>query len=324
MVMATAVVIAGGCRSDHPNDGAGGTTVPGSLAVDSTTVAPPAVTNPDLVAFPPGFVVPDDRNAALTPVTGKPKPDPLDHSLPLLPIAGGTGRIQGTVLGPDGPVEGATVRLERVVGFDFGRLDVVTDKAGRFDARDLLGGRFRVRAWVTADALATVEPQLTFLPATDGARTVDVAIVRRDGLFIEGALDVATPAVNQPAPFTALIAQELVDDQGVVRGRGIPAALVRLLPGAGVGVTGGLVAPSDADGFVHFTLTCLALGVFTVDLDSSGVQRTITLPECVAPDPAATTTTAATSTSLPGSPPAPGSAGATTTTTRPPTARPQP
>ena len=97
--------------------------------------------------------------------------------------------------------------------------------------------------------------------------------------------------INQAAPFTALVGQEFVDEEGVIQGRGIPAALIRVLPSAGVMVTGVNLAPSDETGFVHFTLTCLALGVFTVDLDSSGLQRTITLPECVAPDPAATTTT---------------------------------
>src|SRR5436190_1842817 len=63
------------------------------------------------------FVAPDSRGVVLDPVMNN-----VTALRPPLPVRGGTAQLQGTVFGPDGPVSGATVRLERFVGADVGSI----------------------------------------------------------------------------------------------------------------------------------------------------------------------------------------------------------
>jgi hypothetical protein len=310
-VLAAVVVLA--CSPKSDTDAA-----PTASPVTTTDAAMPSSPLPagddpaGLITIPPGVPIPDNRAVPLTPVTGKPKPrsesEPeIDHSQPLLPIEGGTSKLSGTVFGPDGPLEGARVRIERWVGIDFGRLDVDTDEDGRYEADDLLGGRYKVRAWVTAASLATVTPQLVFLTAKEGEATVDVNVERHDSLLLQGALDRAVPRVGEPAAFTSLLAQEVVDDEGIVRGVGVPAAVVVARPGPGLRLdSGDGYGVTNAEGFAYFGVVCTGLEAPTVALESSGLATTVTLPQCQPVE--VTTTTASTTTAVPT---------AATTTTRP-------
>src|SRR5690606_1191562 len=74
----------------------------------------------------------------------------------------GTARLVGTVTGPDGPVAGATVRIERLVAGREVRTDVTTASDGRFALDGVPGGRYRVRAFLPPD-LAQTAPELRFV-----------------------------------------------------------------------------------------------------------------------------------------------------------------
>src|SRR5437763_11830013 len=58
-------------------------------------------------------------------------------------IVGGQARIQGTVQGPQGPVQGATVRVERIVGSQTAATDLSTEPGGGFNLGDIRGGIYR-------------------------------------------------------------------------------------------------------------------------------------------------------------------------------------
>jgi len=300
LVLAAALLVALAVACTAEPDGGGSAAPVGTGVATTATTAPPDDQLSSLITVPPGFVAPDGRGVALPPVTAKPKPGPeIDHTLPLLPMQGGTSKIVGTVFGPDGPVEGARVRLERWVGFDHGQLDVDTNKDGFFVADELLGGRYRVRAWVTDASLATVTPQLAFLPADKTERVVDVTVERHDGLLLQGALDRAEPHVDEPSVLITLLAQEYVDEEGIVRGRGVPDAVLVARASLGAKVDGDGYGVTNVDGFVLFGVACTGLDVPTVSLESSGLATTVTLPECKPAVPVETTTTTTTTTTTP-------------------------
>ncbi len=284
-------------------------TVPPELAVGANVTVPVTLPVPD------NFIAPDTRGAQIPPVLSKVKD--YDHSRPILPVAGGTSRIFGVVLGPDGPVEGAVVRLERFVGPDFGQLDVRTNKDGKYEAHDILGGRYRVRAFQKPN-LAVIEPPALFLAADHGEAGLDLVTEKFEGESLQGALDVADPHVGQKVTFRALYSKTEVNDDGIVVGTGVEGREVQLTPvdsGIKVDGEGGDVKTTGSDGMALFTVICEGEGVHSVIIGSGDKALAVGLPNCLPgglslEDIFGTTTSTA--------PPAP------TTAPPPPTTRPAP
>lgn len=245
---------------------------PTTTAVATTVPAAP------LVTLPEGFVLPDTRAVVLPPVLGRSQGE-IDRSQPRLPVRGGGASLRGTVVGPDGPVDGAIVRIERFVGDDFGREDVATDPDGTWEASDLLGGRYRVRAWARP-ALATVEPQAAFVSNKDGSATLDMTVERFEGEQLQGALDAATPAVGQVVTLRALVSRVEVNDQGIVNGVGLEGRDVEVTVLGGIRVVGAKKATTNADGFAELSVVCMVTGLHGVTLRSGDLSVDVDLPEC--------------------------------------------
>ncbi len=87
-------------------------------------IPPPPTTVGQVTTAPPAS---DYSDVQLDPVPGTPTTEAV-------PVLGGDAALSGVVLGPDGPVQGATVRLERFVGDAIGRIDVTTDGGGSWKA----------------------------------------------------------------------------------------------------------------------------------------------------------------------------------------------
>lgn len=280
--------------------GGGEGAAPGSTT--STTVAPGLATVvdapvPATLPVPENFVPADTRGVRIPPVLSRLAG--RDPAVPTLPVEGGTAKIEGRVLGPDGPVEGATVRLERFVGDEFGILDVGTDEDGKYVAANLLGGRYRLRAW-QKPSLATLEPPALFLAADNGAGVMDIYTEKREGVALQGALNTAEPHVGETVTFQALLFREEVDDAGIVRGAGIDATDVQLTPVGGLALVSPDVLPTNPDGFALFEIKCTATGAHSVVISSGDLALAVGLPEClpgVVPpaedEPGPTTTTVA-------------------------------
>jgi len=258
--------------SDDALEGFGGGEVAPSTAPESSVVLPE-------VTLPEGFVLPDTRSVVLPPVLGRPQPA-IDRSVPRLPVRGGSASMGGTVIGPDGPVEGATVRVERFVGPDFGREDIATNRDGRWEISGLLGGRFRVRAWARPD-LASLDPQAAFLANENGEATLDIPVERHEGEQLQGALDLADPVAGQIVTFQALVSRIEVDEEGIVRGVGIEGRDILLGVLGGIRIVGPKQVPTNAEGFATFSVVCLVAGVHGVTLRSGDLTADVELPECL-------------------------------------------
>ena len=164
-----------------------------------------------------------------------------------LPIEVGKSTLRGTVLGPEGPVPGAVVRIQRLVGDAVQSRDVATDPAGTFVVANVPGGRYRIRAFL-APRLAMTQPEIFYM--TDGdERTVDLRTEVYEGVAVKASATPGSPIVGQGVNIAVRVANRTVEPDGI--GREVPVA--------GVGVrlrTSGLTSldaeptppPDDPDG----------------------------------------------------------------------------
>ena len=262
--VALAAAVAGGCWSGD--------------ALDPLPVPAPVPNVPTTTTVPG-----DHRDVPLAPVEGT-------TTTSAVVVGPGAAVLAGRVDGPDGPVAGATVLLERLVGGDAARLDVLTGADGTWRAPDVLGGRYRVRAWRQPD-LAGSEPQLLFVAGTGTAE-----LVLRVDPVAGGVVDLAVapdpPAVAERTNVVVRVAERTVDADGVVRTVPRPGVIITLAAASGWVADSPLSALTDETGSATFTLVCQAPGehglLATVEPDQI---VPLAPPECVQPPPPATETT---------------------------------
>jgi hypothetical protein len=253
-------------------------TVPSTIAPLAAKSAEQVETVPTLF-YPPGFVPADTRGVEL------PVYQVADLAQPPIPVFGGNARIAGTVFGPDGPVEGGVVRLERFVNGRGGYADVRTIAGGRWEASGVYGGHYRVRAWLKPN-LATTEPQVGFVKDEENS-SVDLAIgvEKHEAKRLQGALDHGDPQLGQIVILTVLHDQEDVNDDGIVVGEPLKDVDINLTLGEGWERVGEREpVRTGLDGVALFTIQCTAPGVHDVTVDNGEMSQTITLPECLSPD----------------------------------------
>ncbi len=260
-----ALVVAAGCSADSGRD------------ID-------ALQNPTRTTMEP-YVEPhfdDTRDVTLAPVPpGAPLAFPVS-------IRGGDASLAGTLVGPEGPVPRGRVRLERFVGETSAVLEVVTNAQGRWNAKGILGGRYRVRGWRTPD-LAMNSSTVLFLGAEEDG-TVDLEATGQVSVDVQAALLTPIPPVDAPVTVTALITRHEVDGEGVVQGVPLTGRVATLASGAGweIAATDAIV---DGAGGASWTVTCTALhpGDLVVSVDEA-VAR-VPVPVCIRPVAPTTSTT---------------------------------
>jgi hypothetical protein len=220
----------------------------------------------------------------------------------------GTARLTGTVSGPSGLLPGATVRIDRLVGGHEVSRDVLTGADGRWELRDVPGGRYRVRAFL-APVYAQTKAEVQFL--TDGdEHTFDLKVDDQRGVVVRADVAPDPPTLDNPVNLLVLVVQRVVGDDGVVRSSPLSGAFVELT-GLGRWVTGDDLPtePTDdttsttfddagtfdqpatlsAAGHALFELRCVEGGAPELALR---IPMLVIAPP-VAADPASTTTTTA-------------------------------
>jgi hypothetical protein len=200
----------------------------------------------------------------------------------------GGASLSGTVVGPSGPVGGADVHAERLVGDQVAAVDVVSRADGRWTIPAIRGGRYRLRAWRVPD-MALTEPQIFFLPEA-GDRSIALLLDRFDSGEATAAIDPGNPIVGRPAGLAVQVTAQSVDAHGIVRVQ--PAA-------ASVELAGGLAwtvlttnPVATAKGRATWQVVCGGVGSqpLAVIVNNADVYS-LDLPACVAPPEPTTTTT---------------------------------
>ncbi len=167
---------------------------------------------------------------------------PLSAQLP------GTGSIQGTVRGPDGPLADATVRL---VGAD---RHAATDRAGAFRLDDVSPGRYTLE--ISAVGFAADRRTVRVAPDTviEVNATLQRAAQRLAELTVTGRAPAgpvaALPDVLDGALFAGKKTQVLaLDSLDVNAAQDVSRQVLGRVPGLNVSETGGAGFPSNGIGF---------------------------------------------------------------------------
>ncbi len=256
-------------------------------ATSTTGISAPEATGevemPGLTV-PPGFVPPDTRGVRLTKVPSEPRKAP-----PAIKVYGGRASLHGVVSGPDGPVGDATVLLQRFVGSESGSVVVRAGGDGRWSATNLLGGRYRVRAWFTP-TFAAESGQVIFLAADRGSGEVNLTLDRVEGRKLTAGVDLTEWSVGGNLKLRGLVTDNVVDEEGKIVGKPVADVDVRVdVTAKDVEVTTPATATTSANGIATWTLKCRTTGDHEVRLRAGDVTATLTLPPCSAATTSTTT-----------------------------------
>lgn len=231
--------------------------------------------------------------------------EPVRGDRPPVPVGPGPLTIRGVVRGPEGPLPGASVRLERIVR-DRGRatVDLVTIEDGTFELPGVLGGIWSVRAWRAPD-LAMPTTNVRYVE--DGQPyELDLVVDPFTGIAAAGSTNPEAATIDEPATVAVRVVRRSVREDGVVVGTPITGATVRLR-GEGWQLVGTDAATTDGSGSAVFEVRCRGAGAdtFVVTLPGGLEEAAFSVPPCQAPpppepDPTSPTGPGASSTTAPG------------------------
>jgi hypothetical protein len=255
-----------------------------------------------------------------TPTLPTNLPSIVQHAVPgatttTLPTIGpGGATIQGTVFGPQGPVGGATIQAERIVGNQVTGTETTSAGDGSWSIGAVLGGRYRVRAW-QSPSLDTLTPQIFFLGDTE-THSLTLQMDAFTGPDVAAAVSPAHPQVGATDNLLIQVTNPTVGPDGVVRDQAAVGTSVTLAYGPNWQILSGNPLATDAHGRVVFQVSCLAPGDNPLSAAvGGGLPVGLQVPACSPPP----TPPSSTSTTTPGSPdtlfPCPPGTGASTTTT---------
>jgi carboxypeptidase family protein len=241
---------------------------------------------PKVPEFTPAATTTTDVDYSQIPLKG------VSGHGPTTSIALGPGQatVNGTVTGDDGAIAGATVQIERIANGASASTTVQSLDDGTWSLPQVLGGRYRVRAWRAPDLAQTTWSAL-FLGSTE-SKTVPLHVRSVGGLSVDASIAPNPPVVGQDANLVVLVTVKMVDDQGVVRATPQENVEVDLITNGAWRLFSPNPTATDSRGEAGWSVRCRASGHQSLAV-SVGTQ-TVPLPinDCVSPQQEETTTTA--------------------------------
>ncbi|MGH9186035.1 MAG: carboxypeptidase-like regulatory domain-containing protein [Acidimicrobiales bacterium] len=245
--------------------------------------------------LPEGATVPPPTTAPVTPAPPGPLPAVAGTTtIPPVPTVG-SAVLRGTVFGPQGPVPGATVRIDR---FDRDRrttTDMVTQPDGTWALAGIPGGRYRVRAF-QSPTLAQIEPEIFFLTAAED-KVLNLDVNDFGGPQLQVAVAPDPPQLDQLLTLTVQLESRSVSGDGVVRADPLVGWTVNVVSAGTWTVRQPAVSATDGAGRASFLLECDAAGPNRVQVavrQFATDQATVLGadgPDCEAPPPLTTAST---------------------------------
>lgn len=205
---------------------------------------------------------------------------PVAPGVPTTSIGFGPGNasITGIVRGPDGPVAGAIVEIERLLDGQSLMVQVVADATGRYSLQKALLGRIRIRAWRAPD-LALVTEKALF---TKGAQSFDILMASYKHSDLQWAVAPSPLVVGRAATVIVQLSERLVNELGRVIVQPVTGVGISLSQQGVVQVASLEERISDEKGRVSFRLACNEPGPSTVIARLAiGGEASLDLPACV-------------------------------------------
>ncbi len=248
------LVIVAAC--DGGSEEVGPTTVP-TTAPPSTATTPPTTT-PPLTTTVPGA--------------------PRSTTTLATEISPGSARISGTVQGPDGPVAGASVRVERLVADQVTSVEL-SAPTGSFNLPSIRGGRYLVRAWKQPD-LYQPAAEAFFLGA-DEQKTVELRMAKVSDFNVQTTVEPTPLPRDEPFTITVFLYAGSVSREGFLQANPRAGQAIEVVLGPGMGMTSTNRATTDSEGKARFSARCRTPGPQSGELRvSAEVRLPLTLPEC--------------------------------------------
>lgn len=268
LLVALVALVAAGCTSSKPSAGPAPTVPP----TEASTAAPPSTA---------------------TSTTGKPTTTsstvPRTTVATVISVGPGNAFLNGTVRGPQGPVDGATVHIERVVGKAVATAEVTSSGGGGWQLPSVLGGSYRIWAFRPPD-LAQSDVQTFFLAANE-RKVVDFTLAGSGGDRIVAVVNPSPPRVDQPATLTVTIGTGGVDSQGRPAINPRPNVVLTLNAGNGFALETPAQVLTDGNGTGSWRIRCLVEGASSLPLTVGTGLTVVNLPPCGSAPVAAPTTT---------------------------------
>lgn len=278
--------------------------------------------------LPPAPKVPETTTTTVIDYSGVGLAGVPGRTTTTVAMGPGKATLEGTVTGPDGPVPGAVVHAERLVGDAAATLDVLTGADGRYVIPNVFGGRYRLRAWKAApDNLTLVEPQVFFLEGSE-KKSANLSVSRYQGVSVTAAIAPDPPLIEAPSNLVVQIVDRAVDPGGIVRSTALPEVRAELFGTGDWRVLTSVATTSDGAGRARWTLECRRVGQQPLSVVIGETTTfNLNLPACTVPPPTGdeltpteettSTTAAGTRSSTPPTTAAPSTTARPTTTTRP-------
>ncbi|MGI8793333.1 MAG: carboxypeptidase-like regulatory domain-containing protein [Acidimicrobiales bacterium] len=263
-------------------------------------LATSACTSGDLVSIPDAPQIPATTTSTIEDFSAVALAGVPGRTTTSLGVGPGDATLNGAVVGPAGPVAGALVRAERLVGDAVVGADVLTKDDGTWALPAVLGGRYRLRAWRAPD-LALIKPEVFYLNSNE-TKAVNLPLTQYTGLTASADVAPSPPPIDESANLAVQVSERSVDDQGVVRGVPRPALNVEVFGAGDWQLQSANPTTSDVAGIARFRLVCRRAGeqpLSVVVADSRSF--TLDLPPCSVPPPdpnAPPQTTSTTSTTI--------------------------
>ncbi len=250
---------------------------------EATTTVVPDTTVIEVTTVPPTTEAPPETTIA--------RGSPRTVTSLATTIGPGTARIGGTVTGPEGPVTGAIVRVERFVGSEVAQVQTQS-QGGAWAVDSILGGSYRVTIFRPPD-LAQTAPDVFFL-AADEAKTLTTTLIRLGSDTITAEMEPNPPLVGVPAILTVRFGSGGVDADGRVVVTPRPGVRVQLNLTSSISLQSATITVSDGNGAAAWQVVCLQPGQFPASILVGNASSSLLLPPCTIapPPPAAPATTA--------------------------------
>ena len=212
------------------------------------------------------------------------------------PVIGpGKASITGSVFGPGGPVGGATVLAERLVGDRVASTTATTAADGSFTIANVVGGRYRLRAWHSPD-LAMTTPQIFFLDSGQPHGTT-LQLSGFNGPDVATSVNPGVMNVGGTANLLVQVMTPTVGNDGIVRDQPLVGATVTLTNGPSWTVQSANPQTTGTNGRALFQISCSQAGDNSLSAAvGSAPAQPVATPACVAPPPPTTACTSATTT----------------------------
>lgn len=209
----------------------------------------------DLGPSPYVIPAPSDTRRSIMPVLSQ--SEPIENEPPpQIDMSGGEVTFSGKVVGPEGPVAGAIVGIERLTSDGIGELRLQSNAAGTWQVEQLPGGRYRVRAWKPGE-LTSGSSEVRFV-VEKAAEEFDFTVVAVDPTPTLDLIHGGAIYAGHSGTVAVVVTQRTIDADGIMVTAPVSGALVSVHTSAEVSLTAGSLRVTDEEGSASFTLRCLA------------------------------------------------------------------